>query len=328
MRRRRTIQGLAATLPLAALGALTQAQAQRTYRVAWVSMEQANPDSPFLGAFRQGLRSLGWIEGRSVIVEPLWAEGSAERLRQTIVPHILIRRPEVVVGTTVAVRPLVEAELPMPLVFAFSGDPVLGGLVQSWARPGVNRTGVTYFSLELVAKRLELMRELLPHLRRVAIVGWPPHAGEQLELQAAQAAAERLGLAHQYLGTTTAVEVDAALDAAATWRADAVLVFAGVVANAFADRFVAFARRSGIPSVSAWSPFAEAGNLMSYGPLLAEGQRRMAAIVDRLLRGEKAADMPVEGPTRIELVLNLKAVRALGMDVPRSMLLRADRLIE
>jgi putative tryptophan/tyrosine transport system substrate-binding protein len=213
-------------------------------------------------------------------------------------------------------------------VFAFSGDPAVAGIVQSWARPGVNRTGISYFSLELVAKRLELMRELLPRLRRVAIVGWPPHAGEQLELQAAQVAAERLGLVHRYQGATSAAEVDAALEAARAWRADAVLVFAGVVANAFADRFVSFSARAGIPSVSAWAPFAEAGNLMSYGPVLAEGQLRMAVLVDRLLRGENASDMPVEGPKRIEMVLNLKAARSLGLDVPRTLLSRADRVIE
>lgn len=333
MNRRKACFGAGLGILAGELGFCTSLGAQpvrtgQAARVVWVSMEQANPDSPFLGAFRQELRSLGWVEGRTVIVEPMWAEGSGERLRQKIVAQILASRPEVVVGTTVAVRPLVEANLPMPLVFAFSGDPAVAGIVQSWARPGVNRTGVSYFSLELVAKRLELMREMIPRLRRVAIVGWPPHAGEQLELHAAQAGADRVGLVHQYHGATTAAEVDAALSAAQKWRADAVLVFAGVVANAFADRFVAFGERSGIPSVSAWTQFAEAGNLMSYGPVLAEGQKRMAAIVDRLLRGERAADIPVEGPTRFELVINLQAARALRIEVPRLMLLRADRLIE
>jgi putative ABC transport system substrate-binding protein len=327
MRRRQVIRRLAVVLPWAALSLQARAQ-QRAHRVVWVSMEQAHPDSPFLNAFRHGLRSRGWVEGRTLNVEPQWAEGSAERLRRTIIPQILASPPDVVVGTTVAVRPLVDANLPMPLVFAFSGDPVLAGIVQSWARPGVNRTGVSYFSLELVAKRLELLRELLPGLRRVAIVGWPPHAGEQLELQATQAAADRFGLAHQYHGASTAAEVDAALEAARAWRADAVFVFAGVVANAFADRFALFGERHRLPSVSAWAAFAEAGNLMSYGPILAEGQSRMAAIVDRLLRGEKAADVPVEGPTRFELVLNLKAARTLRVEVPRPFLQRADRVIE
>jgi putative ABC transport system substrate-binding protein len=313
---------------LLAAGASLPLRAAKLHRVVWVSMEPPNPGSPFFAAFTQGLRSMGWVEGRNVAVEPQWADGSAERLRQKIIPEILATRPDVVVGTTVAVRPLVEANLPMPLVFAFSGDPAVAGIVQSWAKPGVNRTGVSFFSLELVAKRLELMRELLPRLRRVAIIGWPPHAGEQLELQAAQVAADRLGLAHQYQGATSAAEVDAALEAARAWRADAVLVFAGVVANAFADRFGAFSIRNGIPSVSAWAAFAEAGNLMSYGPVLAEGQLRMAAQVDRLLRGEKAAEMAVEGPNRIEMVLNLKAARGLGLELPRSVLSRADRIIE
>jgi len=307
------------------------AQAARpggTPRVAWVSMERPNPEAPFLVAFRQGLRESGRVEGRSVFVEPMWADGSAERLRQQIIPQLLAHPPEVVVATSVAVRLLAEANLPMPMVFSFSGDPVVGGIVNSWARPGVNRTGVSYFSLELVPKRLELMREMLPHLRRLAIVGWPPHSGEQLELQAAQAAADRLGMVHQYHGGTSAAQVDAAWQALEAWRADAIMVFAGVVALAHAERFAAFAARSRIPSASAWMQFAQDGNLMSHGPVQAEGQVRMAAIVDRLLRGDKAAEIAVEGPTRIELVLNLRAALALGIDVPRTILLRADQVIE
>jgi len=215
-----------------------------------------------------------------------------------------------------------------PLVFGYSADPVIGRIVESWTRPGVNRTGISYFSLELVPKRLELMKQMLPQMKRVAIVGWPAHAGELLELDAAKSAAERLGLEHQYFGVATASEVDAALESIAKWRADGVLVFAGAVASVHAGRFAAFSARSRIPTVSAWPQFAEAGNLMTYGPVIQEAQVRLASFVDRILKGAKAADMPVELPTKIELVINLKTAKAIDLAVPQSLRLRADRLIE
>jgi putative ABC transport system substrate-binding protein len=303
-------------------------QPTKIARVAWVSMSKADPQTPFWVGFRNGMRSLGWVEGTTVVLESWWADGSAERLRQ-LIPQIVSSQPDVIVANSgPLVRPMIEAEIAQPIVFAYSADPVIGKVVESRSRPGVNRTGVSYFSLELVPKRLELLKELFPRMNRVAIVGWPPHAGELLELDAAKTAVERLGLAHQYYGVTTAEEVDAALDACEKWRADAIVVFAGAVASTYADRIAAFSARSRIPAVSAWADFAEKGNLMTYGPAIKEAQVRLAWFVDRILKGAKAAEIAVELPTKIELVINLKTAKALGLTIPPSLLSRADEVIE
>jgi putative ABC transport system substrate-binding protein len=172
------------------------------------------------------------------------------------------------------------------------------------------------------------MKQLVPQLKRVAIVGWPQHAGELLELDAAKNAAERLGLAHRYFGVATGPEVDAALEAIEQWQADAIMVFGGAVALVHAGRFAAFGVRRRIPTISAWPSFAEAGNLMSYGPSIQEAQVRLASFVDRILKGAKASEMPVEGPTKVELVINRKTAKAIGVEIPQALLLRVDRVIE
>lgn len=320
-------------LSIAALSGLCAApgvwaQPTRVARVAWLTVDRADPQAPFWLGFRQGMRELGWIEGQNVVIEPWASGGSVERLRQMIA-DIVASQPDVIVaanGTVVA--PLMQANVQPPVVFAQSADPVIGKVVQSWARPGVNRTGISYFSLELVPKRLELMKQMLPRLQRVAIVGWPLHAGEPLELERAKLACESLGLVSQYWGVATAPEVDTALAEIEKWRAEAILVFGGAVAAVHAGRFAAYGTSHRIPTVSAWRSFAEAGNLMIYGPVIQEAQVRLASFVDRILKGAKAADMPVELPTQIELVLNLKTARAIGFDMPSALRLRADRLIE
>lgn len=321
-----------ACLTLAALAWVAaipgRAQAARPARVAWVSIDRANPESPFLLGFRSGMRALGWIEGEHFVLDAWWADGSAERLKK-LVPDIVASRPDVIVAAGgPSVRPLIDANVPLPVVFTFSADVVLGKVVHSWARPGVNRTGISFFSLELVPKRLELMREVLPGMKRVALVGWPPHAGELLELEAAATAAEKLGLQHRYYGANTAGELNAAFEAIAQWNADAILAFAGGITAAHPDRFAAFSARRRIPAVSAWAVFAERGNLMTYGPVLRESYVRLASYVDRVLKGAKPADMPVERPMRFEMVINMRAAKALGIVIPPSVLVRADRLIE
>jgi putative ABC transport system substrate-binding protein len=323
-RDRRSMLGLVAAL--AALPVRTWAAGAP--RIAWLSIESPNPQSPFLLAFRNGLRGLGYREGDNLALDIYWGEGSLARVKD-MMPAIIATRPEVlVVASGLAMPTVIEARAPMPVLFVYSADVVIGKLVDSWSRPGVNRTGVSFFSTELIPKRLEYMRVMLPRMKRVAIVGWPPHAGEYQELQVARASAEQMGLTHSYHGVANADELDAALEAIGQWRADAVLVFAGAIASNHPDRFARFAARSRIPAASAWAPFAERGNLMTYGPVLKESHARLASFADRLLKGAKAAEMPVELPTQLELVINLQAARALGVEVPQALLLRADRVIE
>lgn len=297
-------------------------------RVAWVSIDSPNLNNQSLKVWRETMRQQGWVERRNLVVDLWWAEGSADKLK-ALVPQILARNPEVIVASTgPAVRPFIDAQVAVPIVFAFSADPVQGKVVESWARPGVNRTGVSYFSLELVPKRMQLIKELLPRTRRLAVVGWPPHAGELLELDAARLAGQQQGLTLEYWGAHSGPEVDAALSAIDGWKPDAVLVFAGVVASNHADRFATWSLRRRVPTVSAWAAFADAGNLMTYGPVIGEAQARLAVFVDRILKGGKASDIPVELPARIEMVLNLKTARAIGVDIPPALLQRADRVIE
>lgn len=300
----------------------------RQARLAWVTLARADPNSAYLETFRARLRELGWTEGRNLSIELVGADASVARLKE-LVPQVIASRADVIVATGgPTARYFTDVAMVQPVAFSSSADPVIGGLVRSMAQPGVNRTGVTFFSLDLAPKRLALIKELLPGMKQVAIVGWPPHAGETLELQVAAEAAAKLGLGHSYHGVLSADELDAALQAIERSRADAVLVFAGTIASQFPDRFAAFSLRTRRPTVSAWEDFAEAGNVMSYGPIRRESFATLAEITDRLLRGAKAAETPVQAPTRIEMVLNLKTANAIGLKVPAGVLQRADRLIE
>jgi putative ABC transport system substrate-binding protein len=326
MDRRSACVAVAALASLAAIPATVRGA--RNARVAWTSVDRADPRSPYLLSFRENLRTAGWTEGENLTLDVWWGDGSTKGLKD-LVPQIVARRPEVIVTAGgAATRTLVDAKVPQPIAFTVSADVVLAKLVNSWARPGVNRSGVSFFALEIIPKRLELMTEVLPEMKRVGIVGWPPHAGELLELEAARNAAGMLGLEHRYFGANTATEVDQALEAAREWGAQAILAFAGGIAPRYADRFAAFAGRHRIPAFSSWAAFAEKGNLMTYGPVLEECYARLATLVDRILKGAKPAELPVERPTKFELVVNLSAAKTLGISFPQSILLRADRVIE
>jgi putative ABC transport system substrate-binding protein len=214
------------------------------------------------------------------------------------------------------------------VVFGYSGDPIEAGMVDSLPRPGRNLTGISYLTLELVGKRMELLKELLPRAKRIAVVATPDHPGDSSERRVSQAAAARLGIEIDYFeigrGKTVA-DILAAIDAS---RSDAVMFFPTqtVIANRAAIAEWSIKRK--LPAISGWAQFADGGNILSYGPNLADASRRLAFYVDRILKGAKPGDLPVELPTRVELVVNLKTARALGVNVPPSVLLRADRVIE
>ena len=326
MDRRTACATLVALSTVTAISA--RAQTARIARVAWASVDRAQPESPFLLAFRGAMRELGWIEGRNLSIDTWWGGGSVDGLRK-LVPEILAKEPHVIVSAGgPATRAMIDTNVRLPVAFTSSADAVIAKIVESWAKPGGNRTGISFFALELIPKRIDLIKEAVPGLKRIAIIGWPPHAGELLELEAASSAAKKLGLDHRYWGVNTAPELDAALESLAQWKADAMLVFAGAISTAYPDRIAAFAVRSRIPAFSSWAEFAEKGNVMTYGPILKECYARLASFVDRILKGAKPADLPVERPTKFELVINMKAAKALGMVVAQSTLLRADRLIE
>jgi putative ABC transport system substrate-binding protein len=304
-----------------------RAQSARVFRVAWVSSDRAESGSPSLAAFRTGLRELGYVEGRDVVVDTWWGEGSAERLAR-MTADILGAKPDVVVAQGgQSLRPIMAADATTPIVFGMSADPVEARVVASYARPGGNATGMSFFALDLVGKRMELMMQAMPGMRRVAVVANPEHPGEQKELAVSQAAARDLGLTLHYLPTRSEAELDAALAAIAKARDDAILAFADAFTLGFAPRFAEFAARHRIPAVSGWAAFARQGNLMTYGPVIADSYRRMASYVDKIRNGSKPAELPVEFPTKVELVINANAAKRIGLSIPSSVLARADEVI-
>jgi putative ABC transport system substrate-binding protein len=303
------------------------AQQGRTLRIGWLSNAVA-ANSPFFDAFRSGMRDLGYVEGRNLVIDARWGAGSAERTEQFALELVQSKPDVIVTSGGPATHPFMRIGATMPVVFGYSGDPVEGKVVDSLARPGRNFTGVTFLSFDLVGKRLEMLKETIPGLKRIAILANPQHPGEQGELRASQAAAKALGLATHYHPVRNDGELDDALDAILKSRVEALDVFPDALLMRYSAHIAAFSADHRVPAISGWAQFAERGNLMSYGPNLRDSYRRLATYVDKIVKGAKPADLPVELPATFEFVVNLKAAKALGRAIPRSLLLRADRVIE
>jgi putative tryptophan/tyrosine transport system substrate-binding protein len=321
MNRREIIAGLG-TAAASSFG--TRAQPARTYRILWLSTGSA-PD-PLANSFREGLRSHGLIEGRDVVLELRYAAGNPAGLLPA--PAELAHGSfDLLVSSGPAIR-LTRVIKDFPVLFAFSGDPVELGVATSLARPGGNFTGATLLSLDLAAKRVELLADLLPGLRRLAVLSNTDHPGERSEWRATQTAVQALGLGLAYAPFFGGSELDRALAAVRDAGTDAVLVFPDTVTLAHRVKITAFAITHRLPSMFGWSAYCEAGGLMSYGPNQRAMYNRLAGYAVRLLRGEKAAEMPIEQPTEFELTVNLKAAKAIGVEIPPTLLARADEVIE
>jgi putative tryptophan/tyrosine transport system substrate-binding protein len=227
-----------------------------------------------------------------------------------------------------ALAPMLHATVRGPVLFTMSGDPVEAKIVASYARPGGHVTGITLFASGLAGKRMQLLKEAFPGTRRIAVIANSQHPGVGREVQAARVAADKLGLELRYFPTRTVADLDAALGDVARTRIQAVIVLSDGFALAQAERIAAFSIRVRIPVVAGWATFVERGNLMSYGPEFADVYRRLASYADRISKGARPGDLPVEQPTKFELVINLKTAKALGITIPQSVLLRADEVIQ
>lgn len=314
-------------VPLSGLALNCKAQAAAPFRVAWVSLDQSSPNPPMLTAFRAGMAELGYVEGSNLVIEPYWGEGSTARLEQ-LRGDILRSRPDVVVAQGgIALGPMLHASVDRPVLFTMSADPVEARIVGSYARPGGNVTGITLFAADLAGKRMEMLKQVLPGMRRIGVVSNPKHPGAQRELQAARDAAAALGLDLRYFPAGTADELSAALTQMASSRVDALLVFSDGVALGYAERLAAFSLRHRMPVAAGWAPFAQRGILLAYGPQFADVYRRLASYADRVRKGARPGDLPIEQPTRFELVINLKTAQAIGVSVPQSLLVQADEVI-
>ncbi len=323
-RRRNFLNALGAGAFAFALPAIAQPS---PFRVCWMSPTGAADGSLFLDELRRGLRELGYAEGRNLRIEPYWGENSAERIGK-LIAEVVASNPHVIVAQGGTAPLLRRATTTIPVVFGYSGDPVEAGLVDSLARPGRNLTGISFLVLELVGKRMEMLKEVLPNAKRIAVIANPQHPGDQAERRASQTAATALGMSLEYFEARNVAQLDEALLAIWKSRSDAVMMFPFQTIVNHRERIASWSIKNRRPTISGWAQFAEGGNLMSYGPNLRDACRRLAAYVDKILKGAKPADLPVELPTRVELAINMKTAMALGIKIPNSILVRADKLIE
>src|SRR5215831_14800370 len=314
-------------IPLA-LSSYALAQGVQPLHVAWVSVERTGSRSPYLDAFRDGMRELGYVEGKNLALDTWWGDGTETKLQQQI-DAIVRSRPDVIVAQGgLALHPLTVSAVKVPIVFGISADPVEAKVVESFAHPGGNTTGMSFFALDLVGKRMQIMKEALPSMKRIALLADPQHPGQHKELDAAQAAANSLGLQMRYFPVHSEKELEGALADIARDRYDAILAFADGFTQSYAGRIAAFSLKERIPAIDGWSPFARQGNLMIYGPVLEDCYHRLAVYVDKIHQGARPGDLPIELPTKVELVINLKTAKALGIAIPQSLLLRANEVIQ
>jgi putative tryptophan/tyrosine transport system substrate-binding protein len=325
-----TVLGGAAAWPFAARAQ----QGQRLRRLAWLGAGRADEPSPYLESLRAGLGELGWSEGRNLTIGRFWATGLDNM--EAVGRELLASDPEVIVAQEFTVLGLRSLKVTTPVVFGFSGDPLDVQLVQSWARPGGNFTGMSYLAIELVGKRIELIKEWLPQTRRIAVLARPQHPGEPLERKASEEAAAKLGLELSYfpytsrsvLPTRDLGELETAFRAIVADRCDALVVFPDSAMYEIGEHVARFALEAKLPSVSGWSSFANKGLLVTYGPNVRALYRSLAGYVDRILRGTAPADLPFQAPTTLYLAINQNTARALGVEVPPTLLARADEVIE
>jgi putative ABC transport system substrate-binding protein len=275
-------------------------------------------------AFRQGMRELGYIEGQNIVIE--FRSGERAQLAQ-LANELVQQKVEVIVATGLAAPTAKTATETIPIVFSVSGDPIEAGLIDSLARPGRNMTGITWLAFELVGKRLELLKEAVPRVYRVAVLADPAHPGEQHELKETQSTARALGIALQYNQVKDTADVDAAFDTIIKEHANALLVFPDRVTNAHRNQIAKFTVKRRLPSMFGLSTYVEAGGLMSYGPRLEDVYRRIPVHVDKILRGAKPADVPTELPTKFEMFINLNTAKQIDLTIPPNLLARADKVI-
>jgi putative ABC transport system substrate-binding protein len=280
-------------------------------------------------AFRQGLRDLGYVEGKNIVIEWRSAEGNRNRQRTLAAELVRIKVDVIVAGGSSSTRFSKEATSMIPIVMTQDDDPVGRGLVASLARPGGNITGLSSLSPELSGKRLELLKEVIPKLSRVAVFGTSTSAGQPLELKEIDLAAGALGVKLQYLDVLADKDIEAAFGAAVTGRAEAVLwVVSGTIGSTQRKEIAAVAVRNRLPVMYERGTNVEAGGLMYYGVNLNDLSRRAATYVDKILKGAKPADLPVEQPIKFEFIVNLKAAKQIGLTIPPNVLARADKVLK
>jgi putative ABC transport system substrate-binding protein len=323
-----------AWLTLATAGALMAPlvcfaqQLAKVSRIGFLGNSTAALEANLIGPFREGLRDLGYVEGRNILIEYRWAEGKYERFPALVAELIALKVDVIVTAGTPATLAVKKATTSVPLVMAAVGDPVGAGIVASLARPGGNITGLSAIAPELEGKRLELLREVSPKLSHVAVFWNPVNAFHTSAMKQVRAAAQAMRINVLPLAVGTAEELEGAFAAIVKERPGALFILADRIFLHNRARMMDFAAQHRLPGVYAYRELVEVGGLMSFGPSYAGMHRRAAAYVDKILKGAKPADLPVEQPATFELVINLKTAKALGLTIPQSVLLRATEVIQ
>jgi len=318
---------LAAILTLAPLAARAQQKAMPVIGV----LHTGSPGpsfAPFMAAFRQGLSEAGYVEGQNLAIEYRWAEGHYDRL-PALAADLVGRKVDLIMASTPpSALAAKSATSTIPIVFRSGADPVADGLVASLARPGGNLTGVSFVADELTAKRLELLSELVPRAGVIALLMNPNNATAERVIRDVQEAARTKGLQLHVLKASSESEIDTAFASLVQLHAGALVVGADPFLSSRREQLVALASRRAVPSIYAWREFAASGGLISYGPSLTSAFRLVGTYAGKVLKGAKPADLPVQQPTKFELVINLKTAKALGLTIAQSLLVRADEIIQ
>ena len=324
MDRRAFLGKLTGGLLAAPIAAVAQ-ETDKVHRLGWLG-----PDPTFQRRewLVQDLRDLGYVDGRNVEIAYRFAKGHIDRLTAIAAELVALRVDVIVAVSQPAVQAAQQATRTIPIVMFGVGDPVSTGLVANLARPGGNVTGLSQLSPELSAKRLALLKEVVPKVSRIAVLSNPTNPSNAYQVRDTKAAAKALGVSVQLLEVRRSLDLDGAFQAAVQERAGALMTLDDLLIFTERDRIMALAAKSRLPGMYGWPQFPEAGALMSYGVDFRSMYRQAAVFVDKILRGAHPGDLPIEQPTKFELIINLKTAKALGLNIPQSVLLRADQVID
>jgi ABC-type uncharacterized transport system substrate-binding protein len=323
-----TVLQLCAMLLALSVPVEAQQQLKKLHRIGILLVGSSSFYSAWIDVFRQGLKELGYIEGKNIAIEYRYAEGKADRLPALAAELVGLKVEVVFTSSTPSVLAVKKATSTIPIVFVSISDPVASGLVTSLARPGGNITGLSIVAVELSGKRLKLLKEAVPSVTRVAFIWNSANPAQTPQWGEAQAAAQALGLQLQSLEVRSANDFDSAFEAALRERAQALVTTPAALLGAHLKRIVEFAAKNRLPTMYGNPQFVDAGGLMSYAPDYTVQYRRAAIYVDKILKGSKPADLPVEQPTKFEFIINLKAAKQIGLTIPPNLLARADKVIK
>jgi putative ABC transport system substrate-binding protein len=296
-------------------------------RIGYLAASPPSASPARTDAFRQGLRELGYVEGKSILVEYRWADGKVDRLPHLASDLVRLNVDVIVTAGPTAVPPAKKATATIPIVMTFDSDPVGSGFVASLARPGGNITGLSSLSTEITGKQLEILKEIVPKLSRMAVLGTSTRPGHAQALREVELAAGAFTIQFQFLDVQTPKDIEIAFHTASNGRAEAVLVLGSAVLNSHRRQVANLSAKKRLPAIYDRREFVDDGGLLSYGVSLTDLHRRAAIYVDKILKGAKPADLPVEQPSKFELVINLKTAKQIGLTIPPNVLTRADGVI-